>query len=923
MIARIRSLLHNLFRRTQVERRLDEELESCIEILTREKIAKGLLPVEARRQARIELGSLANIREDVREVRMGATIESAYQDIKYAFRMLSRNAGATIVTVFTLALGIGINTAVFTIYKAVFDWPLDARAPAEMVNLALVRDSGAREVSFSHPDYEVYRDSLRSFTGLIAYRSSRLTLSNVDATSSQRASAAGSVMRKLGVLGPAVSNAEFASVAVVSENYFEVLGVKTLQGRAFESISAHELATTPSVLISENYWQRRFARDPAIVGKTIRLNDAAVTVVGITPRDFVGTAFGVPAFWVPIGIEPLLSADNKSALRYRLFGRLASGVTIAEAQAELSVAGHRLRTLDNQPSDLAKPIAALVWPGSPFPLPLKNLLGLDAIVFLVMIATGIVLAVACANVGSLQLGRARAREDELRTRMSLGAGRGRVIRQLLTENGLVGLLAGAAALFLSWALLKVAVLVISNALPAEYASFVFDVTPDVGVFLFVSAISVIAGLVSGLAPAMESSRTVLASTGKNSTSSRRSRRLQDVLVAAQVTLSLFLLIFASMAVRSAMNSLAMDTGYDTRRVVAINFQFPETAKYDSARKQVLAREFRERIAALPGVADLTSAKPPAGTLFRTTVRALDSGTSSTQTQSMLYYGHVQSNYFQVLNIPIVAGNSFQENNGQPEFAVILSESAARQLWPGENPIGRSVRVGPTDERSHTASEMVISGPAYEVVGIAGDTRGSEMSGIDSKRIYLPMPANRLESYPILLRTRSDPEQVVEGIDTVISSIDPNMMASVSTLGEMLRTSAPFLASSVAAAVASVVGAFGLLLALMGIYGTVSYIVVLRTREVGIRIAVGAQKRDVLRLILAQGGRPVFAGLFAAVLFAIGISYPARKLLYGLNGIDVVSIAGMSLLFLGIASLASYLPARRATIVDPMVALRCE
>jgi hypothetical protein len=382
-----------------------------------------------------------------------------------------------------------------------------------------------------------------------------------------------------------------------------------------------------------------------------------------------------------------------------------------------------------------------------------------------------------------------------------------------------------------------------------------------------------AGLLSGLAPALESSRTVLASAGKNSTSSARSRRLQDVLVAAQVALSLFLLIFASMAVRSAMNSLAMDTGYETRHVVAVNFQFPETAKYDSSRKQVLARELRERLAALPGVADVTSAKPPAGTLFRTTV------TSSTQQQSMLYYGHVQSNYFQVLDIPIIAGHSFQQNNEQPEFAVILSESAAKELWPGENPIGRSLRVGPTDERSHAASEMLISGPAYEVIGVAGDTRGSELSGIDSKRIYLPMPANGLENYPILLRSQSDPEQLVEGIDPVIFSIDPNMMASVTTLGEMLRTSAPFLASSIAAAVASVVGAFGLLLALMGIYGTVSYIVVLRTREVGIRIAVGAQKRDVLRLILGRGGRPVFAGLLAAILFAIGISYPARKLLY--------------------------------------------
>lgn len=808
--------------------------------------------------------------------------------------MLGRNTAFTAITVFALALGIGVNTAVFTAYKAFVARPLDARDPGRMVNLAMTRDSGATDFTFSYPDYAAYRDSAHSFSGLIAFSPEHMTLSNT---------------------GEAGRHAEFASVFVVSENYFKVLGA-AVRGRTFESMSGAGLAASPSVLISENYWQKRFAGDPAVLGKTIHLNGAAVTVIGITPHDFVGTSVAAPAFWLPLHLEPLVHADSnwlrdRENRHCRLFGRLASGVSIGQAQAEMTVLADHVRMLHDPRSEAAKHATVLVWPGSPFPLPLKLYPGLTFAILLIMCAAGMVLAVACANAGSLQLARARSRQSELHTRLSLGASRLRVVRQLLIESVLLGLFAGAVALLFTWALLKLASSLAAGALPAEYGTFIFDVTPDLEIFVYVFAISLLAGILFGLAPAMESSRSALSSNIRAGTAPMRSRRIQDFLIAAQVALSLTLLIAGSMFIRGAIHALNTETGYDSKHVIDLDVQFPE-ASYTDARKLALVHELRTRLAALPGVAAITSARPPGDTGFRTAAVSLDRGKSS-----ILHYTYVEANYFATLSVPLLLGSGFQPRS------VILSESAAKQLWPGENPIGRSLRLGATDERFHSPSELIADGPAYQVIGVARDTRGVEFDGSDSKQIYLPLPEDRLPGRPLLIRTQSGPAQVRRAIDPMISSIDPGLVTTASTLDEMLRQSPPFITSSLAAAVASTVGVLGLLLASMGIYGTVSHIVVLRTREIGIRMAVGAQKRDIFGLILGDSARPVLAGLLAGIFLAAGATYLLRSVLYGSKTLDGISFGGVSLLFLAIALLAAYPPSRRAMRVDPMVALRYE
>jgi predicted permease len=612
--------------------------------------------------------------------------ETILLDLRYGIRALSRSPWSTAITILSLAVGIGVNTAVFTAHKAFVDRPLDARNPSEMVNIALRRDSGSAEYAFSYPDYEAYRESVRGFSGLIAFRPARVTLSNAGGMIDQRTSYRRSPLARMMAAG--ASNAEFAFVFVVSDNYFRVLGVPALHGRTFEPGTGADSVNPPSVLVSENYWRRRFGADPAIVGKTVHLNGIAVTVIGVTPHDFVGTGVNAPAFWLPLSIEPHINADPqwlhlKENQQYRLVGRLAPGVTVGQATAQIGLVADHLRTLHTAQGESAGPVTVLVWPGSPFPLPLNHYGGLKFAILLIMFGAAMILAVASANVGSLQLARARSRETELRTRLSLGATRIRIVRQLLTENALMGLLAGVVALLFSSALLKAGVKAFTDSMPVEFGAMVFDVSPNSAVFAYAFLISLTAGILSGLTPAIQSPRSALTSSGRAGTASVRGRRLQGVLVAVQVGLSLVLMITGSMFVRGAVNSLGMKTGYDSKQVVQLDFQFPKNTRYTAARRVALINELHMRMAALPTVTKVASGRPPGSGGFRTAAIPIgERRGTATGAQSILHYTYVQAGYFETLGIPLFLGRGFerQTQNGQ---TVILSESAAKQIFGGE------------------------------------------------------------------------------------------------------------------------------------------------------------------------------------------------------------------------------------------------
>jgi predicted permease len=851
--------------------------------------------------------------------------ETVLQDVRYGARMLYRNPGFTMAAALTLAVGIGVNVVAFTAYKAFFKRPLDARDPDQMVNVAMIHNSGNGDSRFSYPDYEAYRDRLQSISiqGLIAEAPSKF-LSLSDAGGSSAGSSSQGILS--GLLPLENSNKEQVEVRVVSENYFPVLGITPLAGRYFAKAS--ELAAAPEVLISENYWQKRFAGNPAVLGQSIRLNGVAFTIVGITPHDFVGTEIEVPAFWLPINLEPLIETNrhllsDREDYCCRLFGRLASGVTIDQVQAEMTLLAGQLRNLHGPQSDWSKPATALVWPGSPFPLPLDRLSGkLNYAVLLIMFAVAMVLVIACANVASLQLARAKSRDQELCTRLALGASRLRVIRQLLTESALLGLLAGVVALLFSWILTKELATMAAGMFPAKYGTLVLHVTPDLGILAYVCAVSMVAGILFGLTPALESSRTALFSAlkGNAGTSPVRSRQLHDAFIAAQVAVALALLIAASMLIHSSIHALNVDTGYDIKHMIAL--EVPDDGKTTANQKAALVREVRKRPAGLPGVVSITNAAAPFYGFNQSAYSDNGEIPSARNKQGVIDYSYVEPNYFQTLGIPLLLGHAFSLQAGKADASVMLSETAAKQLWPGQNPIGRTLRLG-TDGFFHRKGQLVPDGPLYQVIGVVRDTRGATFDDSDTKLVYLRLPEDRLQDYSILIRTQSDPRQVMPEIFPVISTYDPDLQVNAYTLEDIFRLTATFFLPSFAAAIASPVGLIALLLAAMGIYGTVSYIVVMRTREVGLRMALGAQKRAILLLMLRQSMRPVLAGLLAGMFLATGASYLLRGALHGLGRVDGISFIGVSALFVAVALFAAYLPSRRAMRVDPMVALRCE
>jgi len=860
-------------------------------------------------------------------------LQSILQDLRYGVRMLFRNAGSNAIAVMALALGIGLNTAVFTAYKALIARGIDARDTSSMVNVAMVRQSGQVDADFSYPDYEEYRDHLRSFSGLIVEVQGidELVLTGAGGDDSRRDAASKSLFEQWGLLPSSAtrSHAEHSTASIVSENYFSVLGVAAIRGRVFTAQDKAELAKSPAVLISENYWQARFGGDPSILGKAIRLNGAAFTIIGITPHDFVGTSIGVPDFWMPASLEPLVhpgdhTLRDRNAQRCRIFGRLAHGVSMRVAQAEMNLLAYHMRSLHDPHSDLSKPAEVLLSPASPFPRGLPP--NARFVIFLIMLAAGLVLVIACANVASLQLARAAARQNELGLRMSLGARRARLVRQLLTESALLGLIAGVLAFLASWASTAALARVSEDVLPPDMGTFVVHVRPDMETFAYVFGVSLVAGVLFGLTPALESSRSALAAALKANAaiSPARGRRLRDVLLAAQVAVSLVLLIAGSMLVHGSLRALDMDTGYEGKHVIDLNLQFPDTPEYNVERRAAVTRSIVERVGELPGVVAVTSGRAPDEFVLRGAGVSLDGQKPTTRNaRAYLYYSYVRPNYFATLGIPLLSGRGFQVQADEPEPVAIVSEPVAKGLWPGENPIGHTLRLGTDLFGWHPPGEIAPDGRVYEVIGVARETRGVLMDGSDSNLIYLPMPTDSIDEFPILIRTRDDPSHEMDANRPLLDGIDANMVVTSSTLEQMLRQTQSFMLSSMFALIAITIGVFGLVLASMGIFGTVSYMVVLRTREVGIRMALGARRGQIGALMVRDSTRPVIAGLLVGLALATADSYLLRKVLYGLGPFDGTSYAGVSLLLLAIALAAAYVPSRRAMRVDPMVALRYE
>ncbi len=924
--------LGGFFRRNRRDRDLAAEMESHLAMHIEDNLRAGMSAAEARREALMKLGGVEQTKENYRDRRGLPALETLLQDLRYGLRMLRKNPGFPCVAVLTLALGIAVNTAIFTAFDALVLRPRPVKDP-DQLGAVFRTTPGEAHGWFSYPDYVYYRDHSTSFSDLSLFAfGMAVTSSDLPATGPE---ATPRIARAVGFQLPQLlqGSAQPVMCFFVSGNYFPMLGATPLLGRIL--LPEDDQANAPPVvLMSGNYWQRRFHSDPKIVGSVLHLNGDAFTVVGVTPLDYLATASSVPDLWAPIPAKIALGVITRQALENRLVpagfptGRLKQGVSLFDAQAELNVLAAQLRT---QCPEAERNMSVSVVSGR------NNLSGLDpeawAVVAAAMTAVALLLLIACANVASLLLARAVARRKEIAVRLALGAGRWRLLRQLLTESILLGLLAGALGLPLATWMLHLLIVEIAAALPSFWGTIALEISPDIRIFAYTLLVSCAAGIAFGLAPALQASKSDVNSSLKEEGSAfgqHLSRsRLRGILIAGQMAACLVLLISSALLLRGSQRALKIDSGFEARRVAYLEMYNPANLHYSQPRLLQLNRDLIQGIASLPGVQSVAQAsRGPFGGIRWVPVAPVGAAPSTPGTNGneppVAGYSFVTPNYFETLRIPIVRGRNFTVGEAEGESpVVIISQSTARRFWPGEDPLGKRLKIGSEKGTTSFPGEKDPFVASSEVIGVARDVRSMDLRKIDESYVYLPLSQTHQWTSTLLARTEGDPTPLLPAIGQEVRRVDANLPVIGVPLYTMVSMNPYFVVSRIGGVLASIVGVLGLLLASIGVYGMVSYSVAQRTREIGIRMALGAERIQVLRLVIREGFQPIFAGMVIGLVASVGVSHLIAATLFGLNPLDAVSFSGVSLLLGAIALLATWLPAGRATEVDPMVALRYE
>ncbi len=816
-----------------------------------------------------------------------------WNDIRFGGRVLLKRPGFTSMAVLTLALGIGMNTAIFSLFNAAILRPLPVKDPTRVVSLyGGVEDQRSSGV-FSYPDFADFREQNNVFSAMTARAGGHVLLGGENGSQSSRP--------------------EWLQVNLVSANYFDLLGATPAVGRTFLSEEDQTPGAHPVAILNYGFWQRRFGGDTALVGRTITLNSLPYTVVGIAPRDFVGADVEVPDVWVPLMMAlnvqggPALF-DKREAGWLFVMARMKPNVQIGQAQSEMTVVVTRIHAKDDAG---ARRATIQVVPAGFFdPREQGDLVPLA---ILAMVAVGLVMLIACANVANLQLARGVARQKEMGIRASLGASRGRLVRQLVVESFLLAGTSGVVGLFLAWWASDI-LLQISH--PPGGPMFSLQVSPDwrIGVFLF--CICLFTGIVSGLLPALRISRqdplNAVRGDG-DATSYRKGSRLRGVLVTGQVATSLFLLIAAGLLVRALSKAQNTNPGFDTAHVAALSTDL-RVRNYDAARKTTYYRELLDRIAAEPGVRSVAlSSTVPLGTSFaQTNLMAEGKEPAAGQPVPVLNFNVVSPGFFQTLGIRLLRGREFTPQDiASGAHVAVVSESLAKQFWPGEEALGKRFRMG-------------RKSPLYEVAGIAPNVRNVYLWSSDLPYLYLPNIAESLadsSDFTVLVRSARDMKALVAALPAIAREQDSAVPAEATPLSANLaRWIWP---SQVGAAISAALGLLALLLASVGITSVTAFAVTQRTREIGIRMALGAQPEGVVRLLVMQAGKLVAIGVVIGLAMAAAVSRILSGFLYGISAVDGITFVAVTIVLVSVALVACYLPARRATRVDPMVALRYE
>jgi len=891
------------------DRDLALELDSHIQMLTDDNIRAGIPPEEARRQAQLVLGGMESIKEDCRDRWNIPFLSSCWRDLCYAARVLGRNRTFAATAILTLALGIGANTAIFSLLNAVLLRKLPVRQPQELVFFGKAHNTGSNDVLptgsvqlFSYPFYREFRRENRIF-------------SDVAAIGSIPFGAHGRVARS--------TDLEKINVELVSGSYFTTLGVNPVLGRTLSDADDQTPGAHSVAVASYSWWQHRLAEDRSALGATVKIGSTVYAIVGVAPREFFGVTVGQsPDLWIPLAMEKEISPgwngrEKNLFQSLHIIARRKPGINEAQARAEtnllfrriqLSYAGpqptpRQLNDIRHAQIDLTPAATGRSSLRTRFSSPLEIMMALVALVLLI----------ACANVANLLLGRATARQREIAVRMSMGAGRSRLIRQLLVESGLLGLAGAALGVLLAWGASRLLLLMVS----AGGDSMPIRVTPDAAALAFTLAIAILTVLLFGMAPAFHVTGIDLASTlktGRGMVSA--GNRLSRGLVAGQVAMSLILLVCAGLFLRSLTNLMDVDTGFDKQNVLLMGID-PGAAGYQTdSRLDSMMQRVEEHVSSLPGVQSASFAMFVFEGGGMTNAVNVPGRTASGQDPEV-DNNIVGPQYLDAMKMPIVMGRGLnvRDNAAAPKAAVI-NETMARTYFPGSSPLGRTFGVG--DELGHDPSWQNI-----EVVGVVKDAKYMNLQERPQPAAFYPHSQHSLHFlFNFIARYSGNPNQLVSGIRSAVREIDPNLpLGDVTSLERVVDDSV--LNKRVAAQLATFFGVLAAFLACIGIYGVMSWGIARRTGEFGIRMALGAGRPRVLWIVLREILWLVFAGVAIGLALALASSRLIESSLYGLTSYDPIVI-GLSILAMSAAALfAGYLPARRATRIDPLAALRYE
>ena len=902
-------------RRKRMLEDLDQDIREHIAMETQDNIERGMSPEEARRAALLKFGNVTRVKEETREVWSFVWLEHLLQDIRYSFRMLAKSPGFTAVAILTLALGIGANTAIFSLIDAVMLRNLPVRNPSQLVTFS---DDPYQGVTFglqlgparyfSVPLYKYFRDHRESFEDIAGIESGDVELA-------VRAGGSGSS-----------SSVQVEPGKLVSANYFSVLGVKPFVGRTFAETD-DEANAAPAAVISYAYWKRQFNLDRGLIGRAIDINTVPVTIIGVTPPEFFGERVSseLPTIWLPLHLQPQMMLvkswlDNGNAYWLDLIGRLKPAVTLAEAQASANVQLRQLLTAqegtkltEERKKQIGQCFVALAPGGR----------GLSFLRFryseslnILMVVVGLVLVIACANVANLMLIRAHARKKEISVRLALGASRGRMVRQLLTESALLGILGGIAGLLFSvWSVPLMVSLVSSSAeLPLR-------ISPDAKVLGFTLTVSFLTVVLFGLVPALRATRIDLVSTlkGEIPAIGKRGMRLglAKALVVAQVSGSLVLLVGAGLFLRSLVNLETQNMGFEKEHVLLVEID-PQIAGYQEAQLPALYHALEDRIRGLPGVRSASiGMESPLGGSESTGSISLEGRTPQAGEDMGVDTTTAGSQYFGTEGIPLLLGRGIgpQDGSGAPPVSVV-NQSFAEHFFPGENPIGKRFSFGSPYEA-----------PGIEIVGVAKDSRFYGTREKSSPLVFLPiyqMKGDFAYAGEVEVRATGNPSSIAGAVRAAIHDVAGNLpVTQVRTLAEQVAQS--FKQERMISDLSTFFGLLALLLACVGFYGTLASAVASRTHEIGIRMAIGAQSRDVRWLVLDEVVLLVGTGLAIGLPAALGSSRLIASQLFNLTPADPATLAGavIVLIFIFVSGVAGYIPARRASRLDPMVALRYE